>query len=952
MFEPFIKFFKARARKKRKGFIFSSIIGAMASVLASSAMLWGTGGLIAMAGTAFGIVAAAAPIVFGGISLLKGLGKPKVHPTNSSPTYGSNTQQNQTNSQLSVPLAYGRVKIAGNSIWVGRAKGQKIKKIIAFSDGEINSINDIKFDDNDPARSDIIDKYYGNGTQLLTDIIDLEEGTETNAERAAILGGLENLAYIAIDVYKTEKRGFGTNVTAVIEGRKVRVYTDVINTIGTYTVVYSNNPAWVMFDLLTAYNGLGIGIKDDGTQDDALIASQIDIQSFIDAAAHCDESVSYYSYTTALTGNNNDLIWTSRQAGATGYTIAYINPGAPGAEASIEFSDTDILVNLATNGSSVITTTANDIISLVSNSDEVSALVKVNNADDNDGSGIVTALSQQSFAGNTGDKRYTFNMIFDSEFTVRDAIEEVKKNCNGSLVYKGEKLQFKIDKPETSVQVFTPDDIIQGSEEIWPLPKEEHYDILKIQYISPDHEWVKVQAHAERETFFNTPAISHSVDIFSIINYYQAARLAWMYLNRNVLCPTFGKFSTDMRAYDREIGDVITLSDNLMGYSSKLVKITSIIDDGSGVLDIYWREYNADLYNDELGCHEPELTKVVDNPINAAPGNVSALNAKVFLESVLFSWPAVDDPKAVFEIREGGSWDDSILIETNITGLSAATKLFGLGIKTYWIKAKSQYGVYSENAPSQQITITDTFLRNTVVNTDIINLGTPLAVVDCHSYNGKAKPDILPNEYWQDLSPEKWASSGERYYADDNNRWTYDCVTSSYFESAEIDLGNDISSDWYLNYDFYNGGDVQNTVKFYWKYKTAAGAYQDDWIEFSPGKAECRYAKFKIVFSNPNNVLSVLQSCYAIADVPDRLEYYNDITVPAGGVTIAFASHEQSKIAKPFTAIPAVVVTPEDNSKTLSPVWTNRTKDSVTIYLYDKADTKVSGVVDITVKGY
>ena len=36
--------------------------------------------------------------------------------------------------------------------------------------------------------------------QTITDIIDAQEGTSTNAERAAIVGGLKNTAYLAISV--------------------------------------------------------------------------------------------------------------------------------------------------------------------------------------------------------------------------------------------------------------------------------------------------------------------------------------------------------------------------------------------------------------------------------------------------------------------------------------------------------------------------------------------------------------------------------------------------------------------------------------------------------------------------------------------------------------------------------------------------------------------------------
>ena len=59
---------------------------------------------------------------------------------------------------------------------------------------------------------------------------------------------------------------------------------------------------------------------------------------------------------------------------------------------------------------------------------EVNSLVKVMNADDNDGTGVdYCPLLNNLFTLNDSNKRYTFNFVFDSEFSIRDAIEEVKK---------------------------------------------------------------------------------------------------------------------------------------------------------------------------------------------------------------------------------------------------------------------------------------------------------------------------------------------------------------------------------------------------------------------------------------------------------------------------------------------------------------------------------------------
>lgn len=64
----------------------------------------------------------------------------------------------------------------------------------------------------------------------------------------------------------------------VVQGKKVRSF----STISIYSTAWSDNPAWCLLDFLTnSFDGLGTWISD----------SDVDIQSFIDWAAFCDELV-------------------------------------------------------------------------------------------------------------------------------------------------------------------------------------------------------------------------------------------------------------------------------------------------------------------------------------------------------------------------------------------------------------------------------------------------------------------------------------------------------------------------------------------------------------------------------------------------------------------------------------------------------------------------------------
>jgi len=103
---------------------------------------------------------------------------------------------------------------------------------------------------------------------------------------------------------------------------------------------------------------------------------------------------------TALTGSNNDVDFTAVDPGPDGndITITYADPGGTTASLSVEVDGTDITVNLG-RSSSAINTTANLLIAAIEDSDDASALVTVALHAGNDGTGLVTALSSTPLAG-------------------------------------------------------------------------------------------------------------------------------------------------------------------------------------------------------------------------------------------------------------------------------------------------------------------------------------------------------------------------------------------------------------------------------------------------------------------------------------------------------------------------------------------------------------------------
>lgn len=237
----------------------------------------------------------------------------------SSPTYSIGTLQTQCNSNLVMPIIYGTVKCAGNSLWQN-GSGETVNRLVGFGLGKNASVSDVRIDDVDinTLSGCSYTAYMGDGEQQIDSRVDKDTvttyeytdsvpaGTQTgetwtvgdvtwtayyDVSRAAvrgrrstgttenqlttqeakakIVGGLKYDAYLALTIKASSKISSNPNVTAVWKGRIVKIYTSP----ETYYEAWSNN-VWCLLDFMTSPDGCNIPIDN------------IDIQSFINAAAY------------------------------------------------------------------------------------------------------------------------------------------------------------------------------------------------------------------------------------------------------------------------------------------------------------------------------------------------------------------------------------------------------------------------------------------------------------------------------------------------------------------------------------------------------------------------------------------------------------------------------------------------------------------------------------------
>jgi len=144
-------------------------------------------------------------------------------------------------------------------------------------DGEISGLIKVVVDDEltPPANSfpdrnayivyDALFRYnvWGNGTR--NGAVNTDAGFDSLGDPYGSLVAIE---------YCLPRKADSPRVRALVQGRKIRVYSNP----STYTTIYSTNPIWIIADILSL---AGLSYSD------------MDLTSFVSAAAWCDETVSY-----------------------------------------------------------------------------------------------------------------------------------------------------------------------------------------------------------------------------------------------------------------------------------------------------------------------------------------------------------------------------------------------------------------------------------------------------------------------------------------------------------------------------------------------------------------------------------------------------------------------------------------------------------------------------------
>lgn len=912
-----------------------------------------------------------------------------------SPVYRYGPLQTTATNVLCVPLIYGRVKAAGNKLWQSAVSNNAFSTIVCFSEGLLSSFSDVRINDNPIA--DLSGCSYGAYLGDSIQTIDSRVTGTTQAEKAALVGGLKYNAYLALTITQSDKVTSGyMNVTANIVGKTVKVYTDT----STYTNKYSSNPAWCLLDFLTCYNGCGLSID------------KVDISSFITAAAYCDEKINPVNATgTVGVAVNSSTV--------TGSGTKFLNEVNIGDQVSI-------------NGTNKVVTAINSDTSLTVDSN------------------FTSSSSSQTMI--IKDPRYSINIILDERKSRLDWLAAMLLTCRGELVYKGDKMALIIEQDDESVQTFTPDDIIAKSEIFWTTPKYKKCDIARVRYIDQNKDYSRVYAIAEADSFLSDPPIVQEIEAYGVTTFKQASRLAWYFLNQANNCNKFISFRTTKKALDRTVNDVVSITSTFLGYQNKKMRIIQISELPNGQFEIVCRENNGaqsaslataltgnnndlvftsvaqtddsnsitmqytdpyatsralsvavsnkdinislatdssgaiastaaqiktaieanqnasalitvtnafgndgsgivtamakttltggttGIYTDKLGTDKPIINVVNLQDVLDTPDDIINFSAAQNLNSIILNWQQINNSQTTYEIREGNSWNESQIIAQKLTGTTYTVLNIQKGTYKYWVKPLNAYGNYSNNAKLVTIIISNIPDTNTIIHEDILDSDLSVGTFS-NSYSANNRVVLEANSNWTNSGT--WTNSGQNYALD--GFWGSDCVNTGSYTTKIYDLGLCLDSIISANYNLYSRDNAGNLV-VEWKYSQDNITWSD-WQMFSQGSYNFRFYQFKITLNSPNNKFLALTNFIVNIDITNRDLYFEDklISDANSGVTVNFNPV--------FTNIPAIVANISDGTNGYCVVSAKSTSQA-TVKAYNNSGTAITAKIDIRIKGY
>ena len=160
------------------------------------------------------------------------------------------------------------------------------------------------------------------------------------------------------------------------------------------------------------------------------------------------------------------------------------------------------------------------------------------------------------------EKRFVFNGSFDSQTTLWEAASQVAQGARASLIWNGFEVIVTVDKARTPVQLFSQGNVIEGSFEEIFLPYEDRASEIEVSFLNEEKDYERDIAVIYNSDIGNT-SNKISMQLIGTTKYSQAWRVAQHLLLCNQYLKRTISFKADIDAISCSLGDVINFQSDI-----------------------------------------------------------------------------------------------------------------------------------------------------------------------------------------------------------------------------------------------------------------------------------------------------------------------------------------------------------------------------------------------------
>lgn len=286
-------------------------------------------------------------------------------------------------------------------------------------------------------------------------------------------------------------------------------------------------------------------------------------------------------------------------------------------------------------------------------------------------------------------KRYTLNMVIDQRQDAIKWLQDILGNFAAWLVISRNKIKLLVEKPSPICYKFNDDNL--KDMQIVPLKASETPNHYQVTITDPQTNWKNVSMVVDNfaDQKERGKIISKEVELSGVTSQAQALRLARYYSDYNLSCPITLSFTTGIEAMALECGDVVSVSYR-DAFKNMPIRISTIKETAENEFEISGRQYNPDIYSDDLGggiqTKNYSVAKNIDeNSDYFIISNVKQLEAKTIARKNL-------DGKTVYDISVTYQLPGNYYIET--------AQVY---YKTNTTNAKTNNVVFKKGVPANEL---------------------------------------------------------------------------------------------------------------------------------------------------------------------------------------------------------------------------------------------------------